>query len=141
MKRSFAVSLRLRERYIAKNREIYRGKLTDSSSAGRATLRPYHFSRDASRRSSAALNASRTMAGAASDRRLFTSVLRFFAKHNFTKSKNRFSSAIASTARAPGNRKLTSAESTSGGGVNASGGISSAISGREKYCVITERYP
>src|SRR5882672_8034740 len=55
---------------------------------------------------------SRIAAGLASERRLFTRVLRFCEKHNFTKSRKRDSSARRSFARSPGKRSVTRAEVT-----------------------------
>src|ERR1700674_2409047 len=74
-------------------------------------------------------------------RRLLRSVFLFCAKHSLTKSRNAFSSPTEFFARAPGMRKLTSAEATLGGGRNAPGGIRNAISGRLNHCETTERSP
>src|SRR5262249_58549800 len=77
--------------------------------------------------------------GSEISRRLLTSVFLFCAKHVFTNSKNFSSFEICVSDFAPGSRKLTRAEPTSGGGRNAPRGIFSAIAGFEKYWVSTER--
>jgi len=74
-------------------------------------------------------------------RRLLRSVFLFCAKHSLTKSRNAFSSPTEFFARAPGMRKLTSAEAILGGGRKAPGGIRNAISGRLNHCETTDRYP
>ena len=73
--------------------------------------------------------------------KLFTNVFRFCAKQTFTNSRNSSLSMSPSFAVCPGNRSVTSADATSGGGSNASRGISSTSSGREYNCVATDKYP
>src|SRR5260221_14647157 len=75
----------------------------------------------------------RVAAGSEIFRRLFTSVFRFCAKDSFTNSRNFSSSALSIFVFYPGNRMLTKGEPTSGGGGNASRGISSTICGHQKY--------